>query len=65
MLVLTGVATGIADKLRAAGQVSDIRFAADGSVGAAVLAMRQMGMGVDEAMVGTIAASIKERAAAR
>ena len=58
---LTGVAAGITDILRAAGQVPDIRLAADGSVGAAVLAMRHVGVVVDEAMVATIAASIRER----
>lgn len=60
---LTGVATGIADIIRAAGQVPDLRLAADGSVGAAVLAMRHVGVAVDEAMVATIAASIKAKVA--
>ena len=60
---LTGVATGIAEMLRAAGKEPDIRLAADGSVGAAVLAMRKVGIDVGEATVASIAASIKERAA--
>lgn len=62
---LSGVAEGISDIVRRSGQRPDIRVAADGSVGAAVLAMRNVGIAVDEAMVGTIAASIKERAARR
>jgi N-acetylglucosamine kinase-like BadF-type ATPase len=60
---LAGVATGIAEIVRAAGQEPDIRLAADGSVGAAVLAMRKVGVTVDEATVASIAASIKERSA--
>ena len=49
--------------LRAAGTEPDIRLAADGSVGAAVLALRKVGIDVGEATVASIAASIKERAA--
>ena len=59
----TNVAPGISDIIRAAGQVPDIRLAADGSVGAAVLALRHQGIAVDDAMVARIAASIKERTA--
>ena len=59
---LTNVATGIAEMLRAAGQEPDIRLAADGSVGAAVLAMRKVGIAVDEAIVARIVASIEARA---
>jgi N-acetylglucosamine kinase-like BadF-type ATPase len=62
---LTGVSAGISDIIRAAGQVPDIRIAADGSVGAAVLAMRSIGASVDEATLDAIAASIKEKAMAR
>jgi hypothetical protein len=58
----SGVAEGISDIIRSAGQAPDIRLAADGSVGAAVLAMRAVGMVVDEAMVATISASIKSKA---
>jgi N-acetylglucosamine kinase-like BadF-type ATPase len=59
---LTGVAPAIADIVRAAGHEPDIRMAADGSVGAAVLALRAVGISVDEAMVATIAASMAGRA---
>lgn len=62
---LTGVSAGISDIVRAAGQVPDIRVAADGSVGAAVLAMRAIGGPVDESTFETIATSIKEKAAVR
>lgn len=55
---LTGVAPAIADLVRAAGHEPDIRVAADGSVGAAVLALRAVGITVDEPMVATIAASM-------
>lgn len=61
---LSGVAPAIADIVRAAGMEPDIRLATDGSVGAAVLAMRAVGLTVDEAMVAAIAASMRERAAA-
>ena len=58
---LSGVAPAIAEIVRAAGHEPDIRLASDGSVGAAVLAMRAVGIRVDETMVATIAASIAER----
>lgn len=61
---LTGVAPAIARIVRDAGQEPDIRIASDGSVGAAVLAMRAVGLAVDEAMLKTIAASVQERAKA-
>jgi N-acetylglucosamine kinase-like BadF-type ATPase len=61
---LTGVATGIAEVVRKAGAAPDIRSASDGSVGAAVLALRAVGVAVDESMVATITASMRERAAA-
>lgn len=59
---LTGVATGIGEIVRSVGQRPDIRLAADGSVGAAVLALRHQGIDVDEAQLKTIAASIREAA---
>ena len=62
---LAGVAAGIEDIIRAAGQVPDIRIAADGSVGAAVLAMRAIGASVDDATLAAIGASIKEKATVR
>jgi glucosamine kinase len=60
---LTGVPTGISAIIRAAGQVPDIRLAADGSVGAVVLALRTIGASVDAVMLATIAESIKAKAA--
>ncbi len=60
---LAGVPTGIADVVRAAGHTPDIRLAADGAVGAIVLAMRAVGITVDEAMFRSIAASVSERKA--
>jgi len=60
---LTGVAPAIAKIVRAAGLEPDIRVASDGSVGAAVLAMRAIGLSVDDAMLKTIAASMRERSA--
>jgi glucosamine kinase len=60
---LTGVLTGIADVVRAAGHVPDIHLVADGAVGAIVLAMRAVGITVDEAMFKAIAASVSERKA--
>jgi len=60
---LTGVAPAIAKIVRAAGLEPDIRVASDGSVGAAVLAMRAIGLSVDDTMLKTIAASMQERSA--
>jgi len=60
---LTGVAPAIAKIVRAAGLEPDIRVASDGSVGAAVLAMRAIGLSVDDTMLKTIAASMRERSA--
>jgi glucosamine kinase len=60
---LTGVSAGIAKLVSAAGQLPDIRVVTDGSVGAVVLAMRAVGIRVDEVMFQTIAASIAERRA--
>ena len=55
---LTAVPEGIAAMVRAAGQAPDIRRAADGSIGAAVLALRAIGLTVDAAMFDAISASI-------
>jgi len=60
---LSGLPPAIADVLHAAGHKADIRLSGDGSVGAAVLALRQQGVSVDEAMLRHIAASIAARAA--
>jgi glucosamine kinase len=61
---LGGVAAGISNVVLAAGKQPDIQLAADGSVGAVVLAQRAIGATVDVAMFKTIAASIAERQAA-
>ncbi len=53
----------IAEIVRAAGLVPDIRPVTDGSVGAIVLAMRTIGDRVDEAMFQTITASVRRRKA--
>ena len=60
---LSGLPPAIADVLHAAGHKADIRLSGDGSVGAAVLALRQQGVTVDEAMLRHIVASIAARAA--
>jgi N-acetylglucosamine kinase-like BadF-type ATPase len=60
---LSGVAPAIAQIVRAAGGEPDIRMASDGSVGAAVLALRAVGLAVDEPMIAAIAASMRERTA--
>lgn len=62
---LTGLPGAIGNHVRAAGHEPFVRVAADGSIGAAVLAMRAMGIAVDEGTVATIAASIRQRASAR
>ena len=58
---LTSVAPAIAEIVRAAGLEPDIRVARDGSVGAAVLAMRAVGLPVDELTLETIAASMRDQ----
>lgn len=58
---LTGLPGAIAEIVGAAGHAPDIRLAGDGSVGAVVLALRAVGLAVDEASVKTIAASIAAR----
>lgn len=63
MPYLPSISPGISAIIRAAGQVPDIQFAADGSVGAVVLAMRTIGATIDAATFATIAASIKEKTA--
>jgi N-acetylglucosamine kinase-like BadF-type ATPase len=58
---LPGVTTGIAEIIRKAGHEPDIRLAGDGSVGAIVLALRAVGIDVDETMFQRIVASVAER----
>jgi glucosamine kinase len=58
---LTGLSGAISDVIGAAGATPDIRLAADGSVGAIVLALRATGVAVDAATLDTIAASVAER----
>lgn len=60
---LDGVPEGIAGIIRAAGQEPDIRLAADGSVGASVLALRAAGIAVDGPMFDRIVSSLAERRA--
>lgn len=60
---LKGVSAGIAEIIRAAGQDPDIRLAGDGSVGAIVLALRSIGVAVDETAFQRIGASVAERTA--
>jgi N-acetylglucosamine kinase-like BadF-type ATPase len=58
---LGGLRDGVDQVIRAAGLEPDIRLGSDGSVGAVVLALRAVGIAVDEAMFKTITASIAER----
>jgi glucosamine kinase len=60
---LTGLPEAIGGVMRKAGHEPDIRLVRDGSVGAVVLALRAVGITVDEAMVQRIAASLESRAA--
>jgi len=62
---LPGIATGIAEIISAAGHVPSIHLVADGSIGAAVLGFRTLGVTVDAALFDTIAASINAKVAAR
>ena len=59
---LTGLPEAIAAHIGAAGNEPVVRMAADGSIGAALLAMRAVDIAVDDAMVDTIAASIRQQA---
>ena len=59
---LTGLPAALGEVIRAAGREPDIRLSGDGSVGAIVLALRAIGVTVDEAMVKAIAASVVLRA---
>ncbi|MGV3490653.1 MAG: N-acetylglucosamine kinase [Devosia sp.] len=59
---LHGLPKGVTEVLEAAGHKADIRFAGDPSIGASVLALRHVGVTVDEAMVRHITASIAARA---
>jgi N-acetylglucosamine kinase-like BadF-type ATPase len=58
---LTGLPAAIAEIVRDAGAVPDIRLVADGSVGAVVLALRAFGRTVDDQMFSTIVASLAAR----
>lgn len=60
---LSGLRDGISEVIRAAGMEPDIRLGTDGSVGAIVLALRAVGIAVDEAMFRTIVAAVAERSA--
>jgi N-acetylglucosamine kinase-like BadF-type ATPase len=60
---LTGLPGAIADIVQSAGGTPDIRLVADGSVGAIVLALRAVGIAVDEARFAAIAASLRARSA--
>jgi N-acetylglucosamine kinase-like BadF-type ATPase len=53
----------VSEVMRAAGHTPDVRIAGDGSVGAVVLALRAIGVAVDDSTVATVAASMAERAA--
>jgi len=60
---LNGLAGAIAEVVRQAGLEPDIRTVTDGSVGAIVLALRAIGVPVDEAMLNRIAASVAAHSA--
>lgn len=60
---LEGLPAALAELLQAAGHTPDIRLAGDGSVGAAVLALRHEGITVDEPMLARIKASIASQSA--
>jgi N-acetylglucosamine kinase-like BadF-type ATPase len=55
---LSGLPDAIANVVRAAGHIPDIRPVVDGSIGAVVLAMRASGITVDEPMFAAVAASL-------
>ena len=61
---LTGLPGAIGEVMRKAGHEPDIGLVRDGSVGAVVLALRAVGIAVDEAMVQRITASLASRASA-
>lgn len=58
---LTGLPGAVAEVIRAAGHQPDIRLVGDGSVGAVVLALRAVGVTVDEATVRAVTASMAAR----
>lgn len=60
---LSGLRDGVSRVIHAAGQEPDIRLGSDGSVGAVVLALRAIGIAVDEAIFRTITTSIADRSA--
>ena len=53
----------LSEVIRAAGHTPDVRIAGDGSVGAVVLAMRAIGLAVDDSTVAAVTASMAERTA--
>jgi N-acetylglucosamine kinase-like BadF-type ATPase len=63
MPYLTGVPAKVAEVVRAAGHDPDIHLAPDGAVGAIVLALRAVGIAVDQPMFDAIAASVRARKA--
>lgn len=56
---LTGLPAALGDVIARAGHTSDIRLAADGSVGAIALALRAIGRTVDDTMLRDISVSLK------
>jgi N-acetylglucosamine kinase-like BadF-type ATPase len=58
---LTGLAGRLSEFIGEAGQAPDIRPVVDGSVGSIVLALRAIGVAVDEQVFHTIAASVAEQ----
>jgi N-acetylglucosamine kinase-like BadF-type ATPase len=58
---LGGVRTGVAAIVAAAGLAGDVRLVGDGSVGAAVLALRAVGVPVDQPMFDTVVRGLAER----
>ncbi|KQW74035.1 hypothetical protein ASC89_26895 [Devosia sp. Root413D1] len=51
----------VSEVMRAAGHTPDVRIAGDGSVGAVVLALRAIGLAVDDSTVATVTASMAAR----
>lgn len=60
---LTGIAPRLHQILKAAGHAPDIRPVLDGSIGAIVLALRAIGVSIDEDMFRSIAASVADQKA--
>lgn len=55
---LTGLPQAVGEALRSAGHPAEIRLVRDGSAGAIVMALRALGVAVDEPMVGRINESL-------